>query len=333
MKKIIIFGILGIIFVIIWLGLIDVVGMLSYFKNINVCLLIPTVFFVFLAILLRAVRWHVISKRLIPHFKFFDAIRYYLIGAFVDFLIPIRIGELIKSYKVKKTYEEPISKTVSTIFIDRLMDAFPIIFIVILLPFIDYQFSKTINLLITAIAFLLCLGGITLILFIVYPDFISKVVLKLFAKTKFQDRISYLVNNFLLSLREIKFNTKLFSKIAFLSISAILSNCIAFWFILKAFGDHTITMPIAFFGYALLFLSYIIPAPPALIGSNELVSVLIFSGIFGFNKEFISAITLFFHSLMTLVMITIGVSLIIHYHIDLKEFIQKKQKKEIETHS
>lgn len=327
MKKIIIFAILGVIFVIIWLGLIDVVGMFSYFQNLRIIYLFFTAFFVLLAIFFRAIRWHVIAKRLIIDFKFFDAIRYYLIGAFVDFLIPIRVGELIKSYKVKKIYKEPISKTVSTIFIDRLMDAFPIIFIVILLPFIDYEFTHAVNLLITAIAVILCLGGITLLLLIVFPDFISRLVFKIFAKTKYQERISYLVNNFLLSLKQINFNTKLFLKIAFLSMSAILSNCFAFWFVLKAFGDHTITMPIAFFGYALLFLSYIIPAPPALIGSNELVSVLIFSGIFGFNKEFISAITLFFHSLMTLVMITIGVSLIRHYHIDLKEFIQKKQKK------
>ncbi|MCK4359613.1 MAG: flippase-like domain-containing protein, partial [Candidatus Cloacimonetes bacterium] len=149
MKKIITFAVIGLLLVIIWLKLIDVDEMFSYFKNINIYYLILTVFFVLLAISLRAIRWHFITKRLIPTFKIPDALRYYFIGAFVDFLIPIRIGELIKSYKVKKVYNEPISKTVSTIFIDRLMDAFPIIFIVILLPFIKYKLTNVINYLIT----------------------------------------------------------------------------------------------------------------------------------------------------------------------------------------
>lgn len=327
MKKIITFAVIGLLLVIIWLKLIDVDEMFSYFKNINIYYLILTVFFVLLAISLRAIRWHFITKRLIPTFKIPDALRYYFIGAFVDFLIPIRIGELIKSYKVKKVYNEPISKTVSTIFIDRLMDAFPIIFIVILLPFIKYKLTNVINYLITILVILLCLGVVILILFLSYPDYVSKLIKKVFSKTKFAKRISYLVNNFLNSLKDVRLNIQLFFPIALFSIFAIISNCFAFWFVLKAFGDHTILMPIAFFGYGLLFLSYIIPAPPALIGSNELISVLIFTGIFGYNKEFISAITLFFHSLMTLVMLLIGISLIKHYHIHLKEFLTKNRKK------
>ena len=188
MKKIITFTVIGLLLVIIWLKLIDVEEMFSYFKNINIYYLILTVFFVLLAISLRAIRWHFITKRLIPSFKIPDALRYYFIGAFVDFLIPIRIGELIKSYKVKKAYNEPISKTVSTIFIDRLMDAFPIIFIVILLPFIKYKLTNVINYLITLLVILLCLGVIILILFLSYPDHVSKLIKKVFSKTKFAKR-------------------------------------------------------------------------------------------------------------------------------------------------
>ncbi|MCK4338961.1 MAG: TIGR00374 family protein, partial [Candidatus Cloacimonetes bacterium] len=63
MKKIIIFAVIGLFLVIIWLKLIDVEEMFSYFKNINIYYLILTVFFVLLAISLRAIRWHFITKR------------------------------------------------------------------------------------------------------------------------------------------------------------------------------------------------------------------------------------------------------------------------------
>jgi len=328
-KKIVVFAIIGLILVVVWLQLINVQDMLAYFQDINVYYLFLTILFVLLAISFRALRWHLIVRRLIPKLKLKDSTQFYFLGAFVDFLIPIRVGELIKSYKVKKTYHEPISKTVSTIYIDRLMDAFPIIFIILLLPFINYKFSNVISILIIIIAVVLFLGGFVLLLFIVYPKIVSKLIVKLFKKTRFANKIAYFVTNFFRSFKEINFDFKLFSKISSLSLLAILSNCFAFWFVLKSFGDKSIIMPIAFFGYALLFLSYIIPAPPALIGSNELISVLIFSGIFGFSKEFISAVTVFFHSIMVIVMLAIGISLVKHYHIHLKEFLQKKGDKNI----
>lgn len=58
------------------------------------------------------------------------------------------------------------------------------------------------------------------------------------------------------------------------------------------------------FGYTLIYLSYILPQPPAQIGSNEFFMVLIFSIGLGFDKEMVSAVMAFSH-VITAVLITI----------------------------
>ena len=59
------------------------------------------------------------------------------------------------------------------------------------------------------------------------------------------------------------------------------------------------------FGYTLIYLSYVLPHPPAQIGSNELIMVLIFSVGMGLNKEMVSAVMSFSH-LITGILIVIS---------------------------
>ena len=49
------------------------------------------------------------------------------------------------------------------------------------------------------------------------------------------------------------------------------------------------------FGYTFYNLAYILPTPPAHLGSNELVGLLIFSGLFGVSRSAVGAMFLFSH--------------------------------------
>jgi len=69
-----------------------------------------------------------------------------------------------------------------------------------------------------------------------------------------------------------------------------------FYLLFRAFG---ILYPFAItlFGYTLINLSYAIPQPPAQLGSNEWMMIIIFSIGFGLTKSTASAIMAFGHIL------------------------------------
>jgi len=73
----------------------------------------------------------------------------------------------------------------------------------------------------------------------------------------------------------------------------------------RAFAQ-VIPFPIILFGYTLIYLSYILPTPPAQIGSNELIMVLVFSVGLGLNKDMVSAVMAFAHLLTGLLIVIVG---------------------------
>ena len=57
-------------------------------------------------------------------------------------------------------------------------------------------------------------------------------------------------------------------------------------FCLLAFRAVGVTVPVlvVLYGYTLFNLSFILPSPPGQVGSNELIGLLIFSGVFRINR-------------------------------------------------
>jgi uncharacterized protein (TIRG00374 family) len=74
-----------------------------------------------------------------------------------------------------------------------------------------------------------------------------------------------------------------------LTFLALSIHCLFLWLFFYAFG---ITMPPleVFVGYLLLNASFILPAPPGFAGSLELTIVFIFSYLFGYDKNIVSAV-------------------------------------------
>jgi uncharacterized membrane protein YbhN (UPF0104 family) len=73
----------------------------------------------------------------------------------------------------------------------------------------------------------------------------------------------------------------------------------------KAFGIDISYIKVLF-GYTLIFLSYIFPHPPAQIGSNELIMILIFTAGFKYSKNLTSAIMILSHFIATIVLFITG---------------------------
>ena len=73
------------------------------------------------------------------------------------------------------------------------------------------------------------------------------------------------------------------------------------WLAFRAVGS-AIAFPVVLYGYTFYNLAYMLPTPPGQIGSNELVGLLVFSGLFGLNRSAVAAMFLFSHPWTALLM-------------------------------
>src|SRR5205823_13507770 len=57
----------------------------------------------------------------------------------------------------------------------------------------------------------------------------------------------------------------------------------------------SVALPVVLYGYTFFNLAFILPTPPGQVGSNELVGLLLFSGVLGVEKSGVGAMFLFSH--------------------------------------
>jgi len=79
-----------------------------------------------------------------------------------------------------------------------------------------------------------------------------------------------------------------------------------FYSLFRAFG-MSYPFAMVLFGYTLINLSYALPQPPAQLGSNEWMMIIIFSIGFGLTKDSASAVMVFAHILTALIMSILGI--------------------------
>ncbi len=107
---------------------------LSDLRQANLFWLIPGIGAYFIAVLVRAVRWHFLLRpnKSIPAPQLFPIV---VIGYMGNNIYPARIGELVRAYVLRRKHGVPIAFTLSTVLLERLMDAIVMLgFVLIGLP-------------------------------------------------------------------------------------------------------------------------------------------------------------------------------------------------------
>jgi uncharacterized protein (TIRG00374 family) len=86
---------------------------------------------------------------------------------------------------------------------------------------------------------------------------------------------------------------------------AVLLDALYFSCVFRAFSMD-VPFVMVLFGYTLISLSYILPTPPAQIGHNEAVMVLIFAVGFGLGRDEVTAVMILAHLMTGLIVTGIG---------------------------
>ena len=285
--------ILGATFLMVWLHLIDWQEFLQYFQKFDLTvMLFFSIFYVF-AYFLRALRWKIILN---PIYKMNigESFAIFMSGLLVNYIIPIRAGEVAKSVILKTRNHLKISQTLPTVFIDKITDLFPILLIMLLIPLVSIKLNFTLYFIILLL-FIILLFFVWFLYFAINHQKKAFKFLHLFLKIipfKYRAKLEVFFANFVDGMGILNRRWKAITLIYLLTFWAVISEALYIFMVFKAFGAEISYLKILF-GYTLMNLTYILPTPPAQIGSNQFMWVLIFGFALGINENLTAAAVTF----------------------------------------
>jgi uncharacterized protein (TIRG00374 family) len=259
-----------------------------------------------LAFSIRGIRWKLFLNP-IGNVGTFTAIRLVLISIFLNFLLPISSGEIVKTLILKRIAAIPISRSLPTVAMDRSLDLLPSLFLMVIVPLLGLQMDIKLWLVL----------GIVGALFIGLIVFVGLAVWKRTAAITLLQKVTGILPRAMGSKIE-GFATGFVDSLVIgasrpkIFIPAVLLTCLAVIFdsLSCMFAFWTIGFPIPFgtaiFGYTLYNMFYIFPTPPGQVGSNEAIGLLVFGGLLRLPPNKVIAMFIFSHPWTALLMCMSG---------------------------
>lgn len=272
-----------------------------YFSHISVPLTVCGVAIYYVSTLFRILRFQVLLRP-IKRIHFVDSMTSTFAGSLLNYLLPIRAGELGRAWFLRKKYHTSLVSVTTVSFIDKIFEVFAILILFfLLLPFLHiYSIFRAVSwlqfvliiLLVGLIGFLVFQGNLLVSLFKRHfgflPDFLLKKIVVLLDK---------LVDGFSV----LRIDPKIFLLLLFLSLLSIVCDGIYIFFLYWSLGTME-PLTLSVLGYALFSLSFIIPAGPGYVGNLEFLGVLVFSKLLGLPTALTGSMILDHHLLVTLIL-------------------------------
>ena len=115
---------------------VDIRRMLDALAGANYWYIIPAVGMYFVSVYFRSMRWSVMLKRLKPvgARRLFPVV---VVGYMANNIIPMRLGELVRSYYLSQREGISATSALVTVFVERIFDALALLFfIAVITPFV-----------------------------------------------------------------------------------------------------------------------------------------------------------------------------------------------------
>jgi uncharacterized protein (TIRG00374 family) len=261
--------------------------------NLGIALLCGVVFLA--AYVVRALRWRCLLTP--SRVSVRRAVAIYQIAIFLNWLLPIRGGEVAMSLLLRRSDGIPVNKSLAAVGMDKAMDLLPAACLLALVPFVGLHLSRSLWLVLAGAMAALGFGAAVLVLAAWRRDLaVALLVRPLDALLRggARDRIEPFITGFLDTLMALLRRPRILLIAAMYTVLALGLDAL---FCLLAFRAVGVTVPllVVLYGYTLFNLSFILPSPPGQIGSNELIGLLIFSGVFRVNRAGVGAMFLFSH--------------------------------------
>lgn len=287
-------------------------------KGANYWYLIPNLFFTFVGMWLRAIRWKVMLDPIgkVPLPKVYAST---MIGFMANNVLPFRLGEFVRPYSVGAIGKISRSAALATIALERVFDMLALLFflvwILIVLPSL------------AAVDWLDNVGylalGVSILLLIVlaalrrWPERSRKVVERILAffPKKISGLGSEIFGKFVTGLSVMGSGAGVLY-LSFLSLVIWALSAFNSYFMLLAFDLHL--GPLAWFTWLVVVaLGIMLPAAPGFIGTYQAFTVLSLA-LFGVSKELALAVSVVTHAMQFLPITLAGLYHLRKEHLSLK---------------
>ncbi|QQG43115.1 MAG: flippase-like domain-containing protein [Candidatus Daviesbacteria bacterium] len=317
---------IGLFLIWIWLKFVNLGEIGQILSKIELQYLGLIFLMMFLSPAIRAVRLKFFLKP-VKNLPIKDLIFLNGFATLLNFVIPLRAGEIAKGVYLQQNYDLPLGKAVIWIFLDRFID-----FLVILFLISIFSFKIITNLPdnFIFISSLLFIGTLTLTYLFIYKSgflrkifqFLSYLLIVGIIKIYFERFLNFLIETFTLLKR------KPGEMLLFIFLSVLAYGVDgAIWYYsflslgsLQNFGQM-------YFGQLLSALTYLIPAAPMYVGSAEASGLLILSGILGIKPSLASAMIILLHLLTAVFVIIFGLVSLYLLKLDLGLILKKALKR------
>jgi len=258
------------------------------------------------AFVIRALRWRCLLRPYEVSVR--RAVGIYQVAIFINWLLPIRAGEVAKSLLLRRTDGVPVSRSLAAVSIDKAMDLLPAVVLLAILPFAGLRLSRPLWLL---LFFALAVVGTAAVVLALMTWRREKTMatlgraLRAVPRVGAQRQIESFVVGFVDTLVALVRRPRLLLVAVAYTAVAVGLDALFCLLAFEAVGV-AISVPVVLYGYTLYNLAYMLPTPPGQIGSNEIIGLLIFSGVFGLSKTGVAAMFVFSHPWTAILMATSG---------------------------
>lgn len=298
---------IGVLLILLWLRFVDVGDLLDRMRNMRRDLVIWASLVYLSAYFVRSARWNLLLKRQ-ADVSLWRTWLYSMGGNWVNYLIPIRLGEVVKAWFVKRNHGLPMLSILPSIFIDKSFDSLGIIFVLIMIPLLKLKISPGLMVLLILLGLVVAVSLAILILSSRRKDGVVKTLQFFFGwlPKAFRDKIYGYIEIFVMGLNVFEHHWSRLVFALLLTALGIGLDGLYFYLLFHAFGVTGLGFTTVLFGYTLINLSYALPQPPAQLGSNEWMMIIIFSIGFALTRQDASAIMAFAHVLTAILIGTLG---------------------------
>jgi uncharacterized protein (TIRG00374 family) len=249
------------------------------------------------AYVVRALRWRLFLRPWqvsVP-----TAVAVYQVATFVNWLLPVRGGEVVKCLMLRRSNAIPVSSSLATVGMDKAMDLLPVVALLAILPFSGLHLAGALwFLLLSALCALLLLAVLLAVAACSRDSALS--MLGRLLPSRAQPFLAQFVETLVALARQ----PRLLLMAAGYTVVAVTLDALFCLLAFRAVGVP-IALPVVLYAYTFFNLAFILPTPPGQVGSNELVGLLLFAGVFGVDRSGVGAMFLFSHP-WTAVLMTIS---------------------------
>jgi uncharacterized protein (TIRG00374 family) len=281
------------------------------------------------AYIVRAARWRWLLRPC--EVSLSRAVAIYQVATFLNWLLPIRGGELAKSLLLRRTNGIAVSRSLATVSLDKTMDLLPAVALLALVPFVHLRLSRPLWLLLLSALVVILTAGLLLALAAWRRERAMELLtrtLAVFLPRRLSSSIEPFISRFVATLLSLIRRPRVLLVAAAYTVVAVCLDALFCLLAFRAIGT-TVAVPVVLYGYTFYNLAFILPTPPGQVGSNELVGLLIFSGMFGLGRSEVGAMFLFSHPWTAALMTGAGLLCLSLMGLSLRSTLRMSQQAEV----